>query len=147
MGQFSWIYSDTGKQMLDNVVADSYLLLPPEFQSKYGKCIYTTCYDGYGSFGKYDVYELIPEWNRSFIPEVIRRMKEGNWRCSASERDAQKLQDYYDGKSVDDLRWIGILLACYDEDNEALEYQIKITSRPMEYEDVLPSKSDPEQGR
>ena len=74
MGQFSWIYSDTKKQLLDNMQADTYLLVPPEFQPKYGKAIYEKCYDGYGRFGKYDVYELIAEWNKAMIPEIIDRI-------------------------------------------------------------------------
>ena len=32
MGQFSWIYSDTNKQLIDNRRADTYLLVPPPFQ-------------------------------------------------------------------------------------------------------------------
>lgn len=71
MGQFSWIYSDTDKQLLDDVYADTYLLVPKPFQEKYGKAIYEKCYDGYGHFGDYDVYDLVLEWNREMIPEII----------------------------------------------------------------------------
>ena len=39
MGQFSWLYSDTGKQVVDNREADSFLLVPEPFQEKYGKKI------------------------------------------------------------------------------------------------------------
>jgi hypothetical protein len=147
MGQFSWIYSDIEKQVIDNKVADTYLLVPKSFQEKYGKAIYEDCYDGYGRFGKYDVYDLIPEWNREMIPEIIRRIKNGNWYCSTSENDIQNLQAYYDGKEIDcELRWLGIIMACYDEDNSALEYPIKITTKEMEYDNVSPSLSDPNQG-
>ena len=31
MGQFSWIYSDTNKQLVDNKIADTYLLVPKPF--------------------------------------------------------------------------------------------------------------------
>lgn len=146
MGQFSWLYSNTENQMLDDVIADSYLLVPPEFQDKYGKYIYESCYDGYGHFGKYDVYELIPEWNKDFIPEVIDLMKKGKWICSHGDSDIKFLNDYYVEGKTSDLRWVGILLACYDDDNERLKYPIKITSRPLEYENVNPSLSDPNQG-
>ena len=147
MGQFSWIYSDTNKQLIDNRKADTYLLVPKAFQEEYGKAIYESCYDGYGRFGRYDVYDLIPEWNKEMIPEIIRRIKDGNWKCSTSENDITNLQAYYDGKEIDcELRWLGIVMACYDEDNAALEYPIKITTREMEYEDVEPSLSDPNQG-
>lgn len=147
MGQFSWIYSDTCKQLLDDVHADTYLLVPKPFQEKYGNAIYENCYDGYGRFGGHDVYDLIPEWNKEMIPEIIRRIKNGNWYCSTSENDITNLQAYYEGKEIDcELRWLGIVMACYDEDNAALEYPIKITTREMEYEEVASSLSDPNQG-
>lgn len=68
MGNFSWIYSDTNKAMKDNKVADSYLLVPPEFQSEYGPYIKETCYDGYGHMNGYDVYALVALWNRKYLP-------------------------------------------------------------------------------
>mgnify|MGYP006971531560 CR=1 FL=1 len=52
MGQFSWIYSDTNKQLIDKKFASTYLLVPKPFQEKYGKAIYEEHYDGYGRFGK-----------------------------------------------------------------------------------------------
>ena len=148
MGQFSWIYSDTNRQVVDNKRADTYLLVPPKFQDKYGKAIYESCYDGYGRFGGYDIYNLIPEWNKETIPEIIRRRKNGTWRCDSNVYDTDKnLQNYYEGKSITcELRWLGIVMACYNEDNFALEYPIKITSRMLDYNNVLPSKSDPNQG-
>ena len=147
MGQFSWIYSDTNKQLIDNRKADTYLLVPKPFQEKYGKAIYERCYDGYGRFGRYDVYDLIPEWNKEIIPEIIRRIKAGNWKCSTNENDIKNLQNYYEGKHITcELRWLGIVMACYDEDNFALEYPIKITTKEMEYENARPSESDPNQG-
>ena len=147
MGQFSWIYSDTGKQVINGKVADTYLLVPEEFHNKYGKEIYESCYDGYGNFGSHDVYELIPEWNRSMIPEILRRIKKGTWKCSTEPIDVANLKSYYLGRAITcELRWLGIIMACYDEDNFALEYPIKITSEPMDYKDARPSYSDPDQG-
>ena len=147
MGQFSWVYSDTNKQLVDNKRADSYLLVPKPFQGKYGKAIYEPCYDGYGHFGKFDVYDLIPEWNKEMIPEIIRRIKNGSWYCPTSEADIADLLNYYKSKQITcELRWLGIIMACYDEDNSALVYPIKITTREVEYEEVNASKSDPNQG-
>ena len=147
MGQFSWIYSDTCKQLLDDVHADTYLLVPKPFQEKYGKAIYEDCYDGYGRFGGHDVYDLIPEWNKEMIPEIIQKIKNGNWVCSVSERDIMNLQAYYEGKEIEcELSFLGIIMACYDEDNAALKYPIKITTKMMEYDEVAPSLGDPNQG-
>lgn len=147
MGQFSWIYSDTNKQVIDDKKAHTYLLVPKPFQEKYGKAIYESCYDGYGRFGGYDVYDLIPEWNKEMIPEIIRRIKNGNWHCSTCESDIANLQTYYEGKEIDcPLRFLGIIMACYDDDNAVLEYPIKITTREMEYGNVAPSLRDPAQG-
>lgn len=147
MGEFSWIYSDTNEQLINGEIADAYLLVPKSFQEKYGKAIYEPCYEGYGRFGEYDVYDLILEWNREVIPEVVSRIKNGTWKCRASEEGLANLQKYYEGKEVDcPLRHLGIVMACYDEDNFALKYPIKITTREMEYENVEPSKGDPNQG-
>lgn len=47
-----------------------------------------------------------------------------------------------------EIRSIGIDIACYDEDNASLPYPIKITSKKTGicYEELPPSKWDPEQG-
>lgn len=192
MGQFSWIYSDTNKQVLDNKKADTYLLVPPQFQEKYGKAIYEWCYDGYGNFGGYDVYELIAEWNREYLSEAMLNekpklenyggiynfekealRKEGVSEEEIDRRDhAQRreyferaikrynqtielLNDYKNGMSDEDMtakynsewqRYIGIDIACYDEQNARLPFPIKITTKELEYNDVAPSLSDPNQG-
>lgn len=193
MGQFSWIYSDTHKQLLDDVYAETYLLVPKPFQEKYGKAIYEGCYDGYGNFGRYDVYELVALWNRENLPSETRALrlpkveeygglfdsekeelrKKGMTEEEIKKADAEKQQEYCDkailrykkvllrnkdfANNVPDnvmkekygrnyLREIGIDIACYDEDNAVLKYPIKITTKEMEYEEVAPSLSDPNQG-
>ena len=193
MGQFSWIYSDTNKQLLDDIYADTYLLVPKPFQEKYGKAIYEGCYDGYGNFGRYDVYELVALWNREnlssetmalrlpkveeygglFDSEKEELRKKGATEEEIKKADAEKQQEYCDkailrykkvllrnkdfANNVPDnvmkekygrnyLREIGIDIACYDEDKAVLKYTIKITTKEMEYEDVKPSLSDPNQG-
>ena len=192
MGQFSWIYSDINKQLVDNKKADTYLLVPPPFQEKYGKAIYEDCYDGYGRFGRYDVYDLIAEWNREFLSETMLRdkpkfedygglypfeeetlRKEGlseeeikqkdleqrqyyyNMAMKRFQTTIERLNDYKNGLSDGEMfskygedwkRSIGIDIACYDEQNESIPFPIKITTREMEYNLVVPSKSDPNQG-
>lgn len=146
MGQFSWLYADTKKQLVDNKRADAWLLVPSEFQDEYGEAIYESCYDGYGHFGGYDVYELIALWNKEMIPEIIEKMKHGEWQCYG-EQNISNLQNFYEGKKIDcELRWLGILMACGDEHNRRLKYPIKITTKVMKYENVKPSLRDPKQG-
>lgn len=169
MGQFSWMYANTNneEQMLDNVRADSYLLVPPPFQDTYGKYIKEECYDGYGRFGRYDVYELIAEWNREHLSHhMLRDCKAKSWRKEDIEaylyglkrqiHRVERLIDY-ENEELNDIemtekygfdwkRLIGIDIACYNEQNESLPYPIKITNEPLEYDDVIPSKDDPNQG-
>ena len=84
-----------------------------------GGHIKETCYDGYGRFGGRDAYGLVAQWNAP-------------------------------GKCIGDDeadRYVGIDIACYDEQNASLPYPIKITHDPdAVYEDCDPSPSDPYQG-
>lgn len=145
MGQFSWLDCKSGRQIKDDVRADVYLLVPKEFG---GGHIHEECYDGYGRFGGQDVYELIPIWNKKMVPEILRRSKDGHWHCKISEHEAEQMQNFHDGKPCSiPLRYIGIIMACYDRDNFALEYPIKIThDERAVYERCEPSEVDPNQG-
>ena len=65
MGVFSWITSDTKKAIKNKRVENRdpkvvHLLVPEEFG---GKSILEEDYDGYGTFGGFDVYELLDMWN------------------------------------------------------------------------------------
>lgn len=157
MGQFSWIYCNTAKPVLDNEPRSSYLLIPEEFRSEFGGQAYIKeeCYDGYGRFGRYDVYELISMWNKKAIPEILNRIENNNWRCirrnsegefsKFSLRDIEDLKEFYKS-NLQPNRIVGINMACYDEDNCSLPYPIKIASKPMLYENARPSVSDSNQG-
>lgn len=149
MGQFSWLLCDKGNDehyaMLDNVTRDSYLLVPPPFQSKYGKYIKETCYDGYGDMGGYDVYDLVAEWNKAYIPEIIKQ-RNGKM-ASGQNMNVHNLMAFYNDEPYDcPLRYLGIELACYDKDNANLPFPIKIASVPLPYNSVPASESDPNQG-
>lgn len=142
MGQFSWLDCKSHEQVLDDVCRDVYVLIPKEFG---GGHIHESCYDGYGRFGGKDIYDLIPEWNKGMIPEIIRLSKNRHWKASVN---ADQLMKFYNGEDISiPLRHLGIGMACYDEDNARLEYPIKITHDPKAvYEDCRPSLSDPNQG-
>lgn len=147
MGKISWMYSDTNNQVLDYVEADTYLLVPKPFQNEYGEAIYESCYRGYGDFDEHDVFDLIPEWNKEIIPEIIQKMKSGNWHCPVGTEDLANFQAYYEDRKIScSLRHLGILMAWYDEDNLRLKYPIKITTKEMDYDEVVASVKDPDQG-
>lgn len=175
MGQFSWLdcskHNDKRYAILDGVHRTSFVLVPPEFQSEFGERIAERCYEGYGVFGGFDVYELVALWNRDSIGieniEVPKRKDYSSdyYYHSAVKQyieDCALMEDYVLGdlslEEMDDkwgkeynprewLRHIGIEIACYDKDNAKLKYPIKITySKTAVYEDYEPSNSDPNQG-
>lgn len=162
MGQFSWIYADTDKAMIDGKYKDSYLLIPPAFQQKYGEYIVEHCYEGYGEFDGKDVYELVAEFNRDFIPRVLELAEKGEWYSVGkgtideikNNRDYKDLVNFYKNGNITGgeyefnslARLAGIALACYDEDNMRLPCPIKITSEPYNYNSIGFSESDPNQG-
>lgn len=164
MGQFSWIYSDTNRAMLDGVYRNSFLLVPEAFSKEYGPYIKEECYDGYGVFGKHhDVYELVAIWNREYVsqnPDHVtyrgRKYSEFSWYPYFSDMSLsiqEALRRWQEAKSNGnkdfrcwELRHIGIDIGCYDEDNRALPYPIKIVEHPIAYELAYPSDMDPNQG-
>ena len=145
MGQFSWLDCKTGEQILDGVHRTSYLLVPKEFG---GGSIAEECYDGYGDFGGHDVYELVADWNRDFVPILLGYADKNKWVCNISEEDRSELEKFYRHEEISyEKRYLGIIMACYDKDNARLFYPIKITHKQNAvYESCSPSKSDPDQG-
>lgn len=164
MGQFSWLDCIDESQILDDVHADVYALIPKEFG---GGSLHETFYKGYGEFDGKDIYDLVAIWNRKFlaenpnyiIPSRETKVSECRWYkffadMSMTAEDAVKAWTKADVKEgymlhgfEHELRIIGIDIACYDEDNAALPYPIKITHDANRcYESCDPSDSDPDQG-
>lgn len=151
MGCFSWMFCDTNneKSLRDGRVG--YVLLPN------GGYIKESCYDCYGDFAGYDIYNLVADWNRKFLSEnpdfeikspfkngIPKKVKEFDWYkvysdLSLSREEVRKQIDY-------EYRCIGIDIACYDIQNAALPFPIKIASKPCNYNEMPPSISDPHQG-
>lgn len=150
MGQFSWLDCKTKEQIFDDEIRDVFVLVPKEFSDKYGEGghIKEVCYDGYGRFGGYDIYDLIADWNREFIPIMLMYNEKGKWTDRLSEDEIKDLKAFYEGKEIScPKRHIGISMACYDSDNRKLFYPIKITyNKHATYEYCEPSLSDPNQG-
>lgn len=137
MGQFSWLDCKTKEQILDNVRRDVYVLVPKEFG---GGHIKEECYDGYGRFGKHDIYDLVVDWNREYLEEY---RKDNSFKCDW----LQKVESVEEAFDRYEKRDIGISIACYNEDNARIKYPIKIThDADAIYEECEPSLSDPNQG-
>ncbi len=113
MGFFSWKTSDTHRS-ISNIYSSRgtfpvYVLCPD------GTKIKEENYEGYGEFGRRDIYALVAQWN---VPNKCKDVN-GNW-----------LPD-------EDIRSIGIRIACYDCRNRELKYPIKIVENGnLNYEDV-----------
>lgn len=167
MGQFSWMdCKNENRAILDGRAVNSYVLVPEEFKNTYGAHIKEECYDGYGHFGGFDVMELVALWNRNHVgvenlrtPGDPKRYAGAEWYQKAVERyknKCERLKDWVRGASwetmeekygPDFLRKIGIDIACYDDQNAALEYPIKIThDEKAVYEECEPSNGDEHQG-
>jgi hypothetical protein len=125
---------------VDNRRRDVYVLVPKEFTHIYGERICEHCYDGYGNFGGYDIYDLVVDWNRRYLNQYRKdKTFVCDWlqNCGSLKEAFAKMEK----------REIGISIACYDEDNERIHYPIKIThDATAVYEDCEPSKGDPNQG-
>ena len=136
MGQFSWLDCKTGKQIVDNKYKKVYLLVPRVFG---GGHIEESCYDGYGRFGGQDVYDLVADWNRKFISQnpdfvlpysgSVNKMPGFSTYIDLKKSRRQVIEAMKKESNMPWYEWrsIGIDLACYDEDNAALPYPIKIT--------------------
>ncbi|MFP3156023.1 hypothetical protein LQZ18_16685 [Lachnospiraceae bacterium ZAX-1] len=123
MGFFSWITSDT-QRSISNAYSNKetfpvYVLCPD------GAVIEEKDYKGYGKFGGRDIYALVAQWNR---PEGCKNT-DGEWMDDC------------------DCRKLGVEIACYDKNNVALTYPIKIVEDgTLQYEHVAPSLGCPKQG-
>ncbi len=164
MGLFSWMFADLDNKENLRIHMEAHVPCPD------GSVIYTCRYDGYGHFGGYDIYELAADWNREFLsgnPEYIvpsrraavkgskpniMRISDFSWYpfyADLSLDRKEMVERFNKEKGIDwfEYRQIGIEIACYDEDNEALPFPIKICREPgKRYCELPASRSDPEQG-
>lgn len=165
MGCFSWMFADKDNEKNLKINHKGYLLLPNGGELK------ESCYEGYGEFDGQDAYDLVADWNRKYLSEhpefeilqhnrnndpSTKRADEFVWypyyadlSLNRDEVVAKILEDpkapY--GNRIYEYRFIGIDIACYDNQNAALPYPIKIVSkRGFKYDEVSASESDPEQG-
>lgn len=124
-----------------------------------------SCYEGYGEFGPYNIYELVVDWNKEHLKEIFEKLAQKNpkhWGC-----DLKPLAEAYqsdDMEAVDteiynilslgsqtpvyspdfNTKWkqaIGIAIVC--DNNEDLPFPIKITNIKwhITYDSLVPSHS------
>lgn len=173
MGCFSWMYADNPHKNLV-IGRRGYVVFP----SDQGACglppgtiLKESDYEGYGCFSGYDVYDLVAEWNKDFVSEKNIRVPERSFWGDTEKDDKyyeaavkryhysiNRLKDFQAGKPDDYMKdtygsdWkreIGIDIACYDHENAALKYPIKIVQfkrNVKSYDALPPSNSDPNQG-
>ena len=76
MGLFSLIDCKDGSQILIGENVPSYVLVPEEYREKYGDVdsphhIEHDYYMGDGIFGRYDIYDLVADWNKDSLRERL----------------------------------------------------------------------------
>lgn len=159
------MYADTDNKKALKIGKDSFVICPDD------TVIENHGYNGYGIFGGKDIYELVVDWNRKYLsPKMLRRphkksygspesyeraMKDYNfWRKvlkyakDHNDEDCKKLASK--GRVRPFREWkreLGIEIACYDDQNAALPFPIKITrTKNKHYADLPASNGDDDQG-
>ena len=161
MGCFSWMFADRNNKKNLKIDHKGYLLTPEN------RTLKAYPYEGYGEFEGYDAYDLVAIWNRMYLskhPEYVipqherfgGKISDKPWYkyyadMSLTEKEMMdKIRNDEKAKKsliFAELRCIGIEIACYDDQNAALPYPIKIVSkRGIKYNEVPASESDPNQG-
>ena len=176
MGQFSWLDCKTKKQIVNGRRKSVYVLVPKEFGGGHIREGVYDGYGDFGGHDIYDLvadwnkesatFEHIatsPEWSFANIArDAIIFGASEYWETHGASilkrflYICRRMSDWQSGWSDEDMnmkygfdwkRAIGIDIACYDEQNKALKYPIKITyDADAVYEDCEPSDSDPNQG-
>jgi len=167
MGYFSWMFANTDNSRNLRIGKPGYLYCPD------GAIIHEPSYEGYGEFCGMDVYDLVADWNRKYLSEhpdflIVQHEggtydRDGRWHVSPPKKVSEyfwyplyadlsktaeeivsqiaKTEQYFE------YRFIGIDIACYDDQNAVLPFPIKICSKGgLNYSDLPASKRDPEQG-
>ena len=137
------------------------VLFPEEFGGESAR-INVESYLDYGMFAGKDIYDLVAEWNRRWLSEnpdwvrpsdtEQRPIHERPWYkyyadlTLTREEVIEKWQQENPDRRVE-WRYVGIDIACYNEDNAVLKYPIKIArKRSSRYETCPASIRDPYQG-
>lgn len=159
MGCFSWMFADTNNTKSLLIGYPGHVACPD------GSFITEQIYDGYGDFDGNDVYELVVDWNRKHLKDIMEKRKTHPSKANKSSfmtdefinllMESDEKAEAYVHKNVSEKSYlwtdwkrnVGIYLACYDEDNAALPYPIKIVEfTKIPYDELPPSDGDNNQG-
>ena len=121
----------------------------------------TSYYHGDGMFGCVDAYDVIVDMNKEDLPRIIKKyegkepffcecaklLSEGKTDEQVTDFAYNKVKKAYGDEEGRDWlykewkRNIGIMMCCYDEDNDSLTYPLKITTirEKVDYKDLYPS--------
>ena len=153
MGIFTWTFADDGRKKL-NYDHKGYIACPD------GTFIEEPCYNGYGRFNGFDIYDLVVEWNKKDLKNIFQRLKKEdpkhfglgleNIAIAYADDNIQEVTKLVNKMAERMGQWflsdwkrnIGIAIACNDDDNKALRYPIKISqSTNIPYDKLRPSKN------
>ena len=155
MGFFTWMFADNLSKRLD-MGEKGYLACPD------GTFYCASLYEGQGEFGGVDAYEMVVDWNKNFIVEQYKLLKENKDSFLKDkdrftinliakfiefeldeERMDYELENDNGGPIPEWKRYIGIGIVDDENDgNILLPYPIKITSTMcVKYNELPPSVS------
>lgn len=115
-----------------------------------------TCYNGYGIIAGHEVYEMVAEWNKPYIEEILKKVQEKDGKYfvtdkllaigTAWQKDDQetidqileKEDDRYITPVKDWKRTIGIAIV-HAKDIAEVRYPLKIVSSTKKKYDELPA--------
>lgn len=172
MGCFSWMFADKANKKALCMGEPGYLMLPSgaviatDCYDGYGH---------FGPNEDVDVYDAVADWNRaylaahpdylipqygriwdeelrSYVDSAPKKISEEPWwpyysDLSLSHKDIEKAMKETTTDRYWEYRYIGIAIACYDDQNAKLPYPIKISSvDTIPYDELPPSNGDPHQG-
>lgn len=175
MGSFSWLFADTNNTKNLRADRKGYVACPdgtficePCYETYGvfdGKDIYDLVVEWNRKFIAENPDHLLPHvhyWTKDgTLVSQTYRLKDFPWYPVVADLSIP-FEDLHDALVAHlkkelgnkfspyrtEIRSIGIDITCYDEDNASLPYPIKITSKKTGicYEELPPSKWDPEQG-
>lgn len=155
MGYFTWKFADDRRKKLQ-YGGKGFIAMPD------GTFVGESRYDGYGMFGDVDAYDAVVDMNKPYLSEIFDALERRRGKDFVGA-ELRKVAEAYSAGDDETLKtevealaertpylreeWkrnVGIAISCWDEDNSALPFPLKITStdKPNKpYAELKPSVS------